>query len=94
MLPHQVLIKPLITEKTASQEEKGVYIFKVHKNTNKVEIKMAFESIYGVVPSTVRTFSTQGKTSQRRGVKRKPYKKAIITLPGKKTVDISSPKTK
>jgi len=83
----KILIKPLITEKSENQTETfNQYGFIVHKNANKVEIKAAIKSTYGVEPSSVNTMIIPAKTKMRhtkrgRTIGRKPsYKKAIVTL--------------
>lgn len=79
---HQVLIKPLVTEKASSQGEYNQYSFEVAKNANKIEIKKAILSVYSVEPLKVRTIKMGGKQiryGRRRG-RTKAWKKAMITL--------------
>lgn len=87
MAKKNVLIKPLITEKTESLSEgQNQYTFVVDKRANKVEIKKAVEEMYSVSVEQVRTLIMPGRfvtRSTRSGMLqgRKPaFKKAIITL--------------
>jgi len=85
--------KLIVTEKTASMQESGVYVFYVSKNTNKSQIARDFEMLYGVKPAKVNMCVVRGKTTTRRGVKRKDRKKALIFLPAGKTIDINNVKS-
>ena len=83
----QILIKPLITEKmTADQERNNAYGFVVALGANKIEIKKAIESEYGVTVTSVRTVRVDGKARQRLTktgmVKGRTnlYKKAIVSI--------------
>lgn len=60
-----VLIKPLISEKVTSLNEKGVYGFVVDKDANKVQIKKAIEKLYNVNVVSVNTLRTAGKVKNR-----------------------------
>ena len=77
-----IIIAPVVTEKSAANAEKNVYTFKVLKSANKIEIKNAIEKAFGVKVKNVNTLNT--KTKQRRVGRyvgtTKAYKKAIITL--------------
>jgi len=62
----EVLIKPILTEKANAQLEKlRRYAFKVARKANKLEIKKAIESFYGVTVTTVNTSVSPGKTKSR-----------------------------
>ena len=57
-----VIIKPLVTEKsTHLQETRNVYAFQVNQSANKVEIRRAIETIYNVKVKDVRTMNRKGK---------------------------------
>lgn len=80
---YQVLKRPLITEKTNAQREKlNDYTFEVATNANKVEIKSAVETLFGVKVKSVRTAVVRGKFRRtRRGIGQRPnWKKAVVTL--------------
>ena len=79
---HDIIRKPVITEKTMTAMAENKYTFIVHINSNKSQIKRAVEEVYGVKVASVQTIRTMGKT-KRMGVhvgKRSDYKKAIVTL--------------
>ena len=91
-LAFKILIKPLITEKSAIAESKNKYSFIVIKSANKNQIKTAIFEVYGVKPSQVNVANIEGRRVRfgRSMGKRNDYKKAIITLPEGKTIDIHS----
>lgn len=79
---HDIIRKPVITEKTMTAMAENKYTFIVHINANKSQIKRAVEEVFGVKVKNVQTLRTMGKT-KRMGVhvgKRADYKKAVITL--------------
>ena len=79
---HDIIRKPVITEKSMTAMAEKKYTFIVHMNANKVQIKRACEEIFGVNVEKVLTIRTMGKT-KRMGVhvgKRADQKKAIVTL--------------
>jgi large subunit ribosomal protein L23 len=80
--PHDVIIRPWITEKTMDMKEDKKYVFVVNKKSNKTEIKNAVEAIFGVKVDKVNTINMRGK-NKRMGVhqgKRPDWKKAIVKL--------------
>lgn len=91
-----VLVKPLITEKASSLNEKGKYGFIVHRSANKVEIKKEVEKMYGVSVESVNTMNYQGKAKSRftksRVIKGRAssFKKAIITVADGEVIDFYS----
>lgn len=80
---HQIIKKPLVTEKTTLQKEVGpVVAFEVARNANKVEIKQAVEKAFDVKVVGVNTALIAGKV-KRVGLKygkRSNWKKAYVTL--------------
>jgi large subunit ribosomal protein L23 len=88
MIPHDIVKRPLITEKTSIQKEVNNQItFEVDRRANRVEIKKAIENIFNVNVVGVRTMQVKGKTKQRGRIvgKRRDWKKAIVTLmPGER----------
>jgi large subunit ribosomal protein L23 len=95
MKASEVLIRPVITEKVNLQMERsGRYTFVVGKQANKLEIKKAVESFYGVRVAEVNTAVVPAKSKARftkAGLLsgRKPaYKKAIVTLAEGETIDL------
>jgi large subunit ribosomal protein L23 len=89
--PDQIIVAPLITEKTTLLKEKGpVLVFRVDRRANKVEIRQAVEALFKVKVAQVRTQSVTGKNKRvgRFEGKRSDWKKAYVTLkPGQKTVE-------
>ncbi len=86
--PRNVLVKPLMTEKSMQQkEELNAITFKVSVDANKVEIRQAVEKVFNVKVATVRTAFHEGKW-KRMGKfegRRPGWKKAVVTLaPGHK----------
>ena len=80
----EVLIKPILTEKANSQQDKlRRYAFKVAKKANKLEIKKAVEKLLNVKVEAVNTVLVKGKTKRfgRTSGRRSDFKKAYITLP-------------
>lgn len=77
-----IIIAPVITEKTAAQAEQNVYSFKVAASANKIEIKNAIEAAFGVTVVKVNTLNTKAKDKRvgRYTGQTKTYKKAIVTL--------------
>lgn len=90
-----ILIKPIITEKaTAMSELRNCYSFEVNTKANKVEIKKAVESAYGVSVEKVRTINVrpdrktrQTKTGVQHG-KTNAVKKAIVQLAEGESIDL------
>ncbi len=87
--PRDVIVKPLITEKSAEAMESQVYTFIVDKGANKIEIGQAVEKLWDVKVERVRTMVYAGKTrramlgrmSRNRDIGRRPaWKKALVTL--------------
>ena len=82
MTSHDIIRRPVITEKTMTAMAENKYTFIVQINANKSQIKRAVEEVFGVKVANVQTIRTMGKT-KRMGVhvgKRADQKKAIITL--------------
>ncbi|OKL46021.1 50S ribosomal protein L23 [Boudabousia marimammalium] len=80
--PRDIIIKPVITEKSAPMEDLGKYTFVVAPSANKTEIKIAIEAIFDVKVESVNTMNRPGKVVRTRtGLgKRKDTKRAIVTL--------------
>ena len=89
--PRDVIIRPIVSEKSYNLIDQGKYTFEVDPRANKTEIKLAIEKIFGVTVSNVNTINRQGKTRRTRfGMgKRKDTKRAIVTLKSG-TIDIFS----
>ena len=88
MIIHEIIKKPLITEKTSIQKELFNKVsFEVDRRANRIEIKKAVETVFNVRVASVKTMQITGKTKQRGRItgKRRDWKKAIVTLmPGER----------
>jgi large subunit ribosomal protein L23 len=80
--PHDVLIKPIVTEKSSDLMSEGKYTFRVDKAANKIEIKYAVETAFKVDVTEVRTLNMPGKEKRQGKTKgmTPEWKKAIVTL--------------
>ena len=88
--PRDILIRPIITEKTSQMMQENKYTFQVPLDANKVEIRQAVEAIFKVKGLNVNTIRVLGKT-KRMGKyvgKRSDYKKAIVKLAEGNTIPL------
>ena len=87
--PHDVILQPVASEKSARLEDEGKYVFLVDPRASKTEIKQAVEAIFDVKVSSVNTINRKGKTHRTRtGIgKSKDTRRAIVTL-REGTIDI------
>lgn len=82
MLAQDVIIKPIITEKSMEALQEKKYTFRVAKNANKIQIREAVEELFGVNVLKVNTMNVRGRMKRvgaSRG-KTPDWKKAIVTL--------------
>ena len=93
----EVLVKPILSEKANAQQEKlRRYAFKVARKANKLEIKKAVESFYGVTVVNVNTSVSPGKNKSRftkAGVikgRKQAFKKAFVTVAEGENIDLYS----
>ena len=91
---HEIILRPIISEKSMDESGRGKYTFAVHDDANKIQIKAAVEELWrgeGVTVVAVNVMTTKAK-EKRRGTKRgritgytTPWRKAVVTLaPGQK----------
>ena len=80
--PRDIILKPVVSEKSYSLIDEGKYTFLVDPRATKTEIKLAIEKIFGVKVASVNTINRVGKARRTRfGIgKRKDTKRAIVTL--------------
>ncbi len=80
--PRDIIIAPVISEKSYSELNKNWYTFLVHPEANKTAIKIAIQQIFDVRVETVNTLNRQGKRKRTRTGwgKRKDTKRAIVKL--------------
>lgn len=88
--PRDILIRPIITEKTSQMMQENKYTFQVPLDSNKVEIRQAIEAIWKVKVEKVNTLRVLGKTKRmgRFVGKRSDYKKAIVKLAAGQTIPL------
>lgn len=86
---YDIIIKPIITEKSSQLVENLQYTFEVQKDANKVEIKNAIEKIFNVKVVAVRTINVhrKAKRMQRYAGFKPAYKKAIVRLAPGQSID-------
>jgi large subunit ribosomal protein L23 len=85
-----IILAPVITEKSIALREQNVYTFKVVKDATKDEIKYAVEEAFKVNVKKVNTLNTKSKRRRvgRYEGKTKTYKKAIVTLQDGSSIDL------
>ena len=88
--PRDVLLAPIISEKSYGLLDENKYTFLVAPDSNKTEIKIAVEKVFNVKVTDVNTMNRQGKRKRTRGGfgKRKDTKRAIVTLVSGDRIDI------
>jgi large subunit ribosomal protein L23 len=90
--PRDVIISPVVSEKSYGLIDQGTYTFIVAPGSNKIEIRHAVESIFGVNVVKVNTLNRPGKRKRNRGKstfgKRADTKRAIVTLAPGQTIPI------
>ena len=89
--PRDVIIAPVVSEKSYGLLDENKYTFVVRTDANKTQIKQAVESVFGVKVTSVNTLNRQGKRKRTRfGYgKRKDTKRAIVTLSEEsRTIDV------
>ena len=84
-----ILIRPVITEKSTQLMEEGKYVFVVAKKANKIEIAKAVAQVFNVKVANVNTVNVSGKVKRmgRFVGKRSDYKKAIVKLAPGETIE-------
>ncbi len=84
-----ILVKPIITEKTTALMEEGKYTFRVPLAATKIEIRQAVEQIFKVKVEAVNTMRYEGKLKRmgRFQGRRSDWKKAIVTLKPGETIE-------
>jgi large subunit ribosomal protein L23 len=89
---YDIVVKPVITEKSTLVSEFNQVIFKVANTATKPEIKAAVEALFGVKVLGVNTLVQKGKTKRWRGkeYRRSDEKKAIVTLADGERIDVTS----
>ncbi len=90
--PRDIVIRPVVSEKSYAQYDANVYTFVVAPDANKIEIKHAVESIFNVKVKNVNTLNRSGKRKRNRRTgtwgTRTGQKRAIVTLAGDDKIEI------
>ena len=89
--PYDVILSPVMTEKSTLGSEHNQVTFRVARAATKPMIKNAVEKLFGVTVTSVNTLNMKGKTKTFRGVKgrRAGYKKAMVSLADGDNIDIT-----
>lgn len=89
MINEEILLSPIITEKSSMLQESNKYVFKVHLGSNKIEIKRAVEEIFEVDVLSVNTMYKKGKKKRFGYVlgQQSTRKVAIVTLGEGQTIE-------
>lgn len=90
--PRDVIIRPVVSEKSYALIESNVYTFEVHSDAAKPEIRNAVEEIFGVKVTSVNTLNRKGKSVRNRRTgkvgSRPDRKRAIVTLVEGDSIDL------
>ena len=90
--PRQVVLRPVVSEKSYAAYDGNVYTFVVANDANKIEIKQAVEAIFNVKVKNVNTLNRSGKRKRNRKTgtfgSRAGQKRAIVTLAGEDRIEI------
>ena len=82
--PRDIIIRPIVSEKSYASYDENVYTFEVMASANKIQIKHAIEDIFGVKVTNVNTLTRRGKRKQNRKTgtwgQRVGQKRAIVSL--------------
>ena len=80
--PRDIIVAPVVSEKSYGLMEQGVYTFLVHTDANKTQIKIAVQEIFGAKVASVNTLNREGKRKRSRTGygKRKNTKRAVVAL--------------
>ena len=87
---HEILKRPLITEKNSGQQAQGKYAFEVGAAATKTQIKQAVEKAFNVQVTAVNVSHVPGKSKRfgRRLIPARPWKKAVVTLKPGDSIEI------
>ena len=88
---YQIILNPLVTEKSTQQSEFNKMVFSVPVSATKLDVKLSIEKIFSVKVSAVNTILLKGKVKRFKGIlgRRSNTKKAIVTLAPGNTIDLS-----
>jgi large subunit ribosomal protein L23 len=89
---YDVILAPVITEKSSEASEPNKVVFKVRLDATKPQIKKAVEKLFGVKVVAVNTLTRKGKTKRFRGIegRQKDMKKAVVKLAEGDKIDVTT----
>jgi len=95
---NNIILNPVITENSIALQEAGKYTFYVDKQANKDQITLAFTEMFGIKPLAINTLITKGKKKSNwknhKTYRKIDKKKAIISIPKDKKIELLNIKTK
>ena len=90
--PRDVILRPVVSEKSYALLDRGVYVFEVHPDANRTQVRQAVESVFGVRVGKVNTLNRKGKRKRNRRMptfgKRADTKRAVVTLSAGNKIDL------
>lgn len=89
---YDLIISPVVTEKTTMASERNQVVFNVRREARKPDIKAAVEQLFNVKVKAVNTLVRKGKRKQFRGIRslQSDVKKAIVTLEDGHSIDVTT----
>jgi len=90
MHAHQIVLAPIVSEKSYHGSVNGVYTFRVHEDAHKTQIRQAIEELFEVNVIRVNVIKVQPKPKRRGQIKgtRQGWKKAIVKLKAGETIEV------
>ncbi len=90
MNAHQVIIRPVISEKSYALLAANKYTFRVHERSNKTQVRQAVEEVFGVRVRDVRTMSVKSKPKRRGWTsgRTRGWKKAVVQLHPEDSIEL------
>ena len=90
--PVEVLLRPIVSEKSYALMEDGVYVFAIAPDATKIDVRHAVETAFGVRVTKVNTLNRKGKRRRNRRTNtvgtRPSTKRAVVTLAGNDRIDL------
>jgi large subunit ribosomal protein L23 len=88
--PSQILLAPVVSEKSYSLHDQGTYSFRVHPDAHKTQIRQAVEELWSVKVERVNIVQVRAKPKRRGMIKgtRPGWKKAVVKLQAGQTLDV------
>ena len=90
--PRDVILRPIVSEKSYAALDANVYTFEVASGANKIQIKQAVEEIFGVTVTNVNTLNRAGKRKRNRRTgtwgRRADQKRAVVSLAAGDSIEI------